>query len=343
MSTRLNYVPCPAIFGVAGTELLADERVFFEAIKPIGFILFARNIDNPDQVKALVADLKATLVDMPCLVLIDQEGGRVARLRSPHWPEYPPGAVFGDLSAQDMKAAQAALRLNSRLIADDLSKLGINVDCLPVLDVPAPGSHDVIGDRAYGHDPQTVAALGRAACEGLLEGGVLPVIKHMPGHGRASADSHLELPRVEASLEELRDTDFAPFRALAEMPVGMTGHMLFTAIDDKRCVTTSPTVIDEIIRGDIGFDGLLLSDDLNMEAMDGTLGERAAAAQAAGCDVALHCNGKLSEMKEVAAALSPPSEKALVRLSRALDLLTAPQPFDRADVQTERDRLLAVA
>ncbi|MFN3232212.1 MAG: beta-N-acetylhexosaminidase [Alphaproteobacteria bacterium] len=334
---------CPAIFGVEGLTLRADERAFFEVEKPLGFILFARNIDNPDQVKALVRDLKSTVGEAPSLVLIDQEGGRVARLRQPHWPEYPKGADFGERYGQDPQAALKAIKTNARLIADDLAALGINVDCLPILDVRAPDGHDVIGDRAYGSDPEAVAALGRAVCEGLLEGGVLPVIKHMPGHGRAMSDSHHELPVVDAPLEELEKTDFAPFQALADMPLGMTGHLLFTQLDREESATTSSFVIKNVMRGFIGFDGLLMSDDLNMEALEGTLGERAARAQAAGCDVALHCNGNLEEMRQVAEALSPITDKAMARFNAALALLKPPEAFDRKAAVAERNRLLAVA
>ncbi len=338
-----DVMRCPAIFGVEGQALSVKEAKFLEETKPFGFILFARNIDNPDQVKNLVADLKATLHGDPCLVLIDQEGGRVARLRPPYWPDYPAGVRFGERYDADPAASLTAMRLNSRLIAADLNELGINVDCLPVLDVPVEGGHDVIGDRAYSTNPDVVTALARAACDGLLEGGVLPVIKHIPGHGRAMADSHKELPRVDATLEELRETDFAPFKALADIPLGMTGHMLFTALDEHESVTTSRRIVAGIIRGEIGFDGLLMSDDLNMEALAGTLGERAARAQAAGCDVALHCNGDFEQMKQVAGALAPPSEKTLQRFERALECLQAPQEIDLAEARAERDQRLALA
>jgi len=305
--------PLAAIFGCSGETLQPDEKRFFGDADPLGFILFARNASDPEQVRRLVADLRDAVGRADAPVLIDQEGGRVQRLRPPHWREAPKAARFAEIAKDDPEHAVRAVRLNGRLLADELAALGIDVDCYPVLDVPAPGSDPIIGDRAFGNDPETVALLGRAACEGLLEGGVLPVIKHIPGHGRATVDSHKALPSVAATLADLAAVDFAPFRELAEMPWAMTAHVLYRAIDAKRPATLSPAAID-LIRGDIGFAGVLVSDDLSMEALSGTLRERAAGALAAGCDIALHCNGRLGEMQDVAAAgrrISPASQRRI--------------------------------
>ncbi|MCW5749304.1 MAG: beta-N-acetylhexosaminidase, partial [Alphaproteobacteria bacterium] len=273
------------IFGCAGHRLSADERSFFRDVDPLGFILFARNVATPAQLRALTSDLRDSVGRADAPVLIDQEGGRVARLKPPYWRVAPPAAVFGELYAREPETAVEAARLNARLIAADLTPLGIDVDCAPVLDVTVPGAHGVIGDRAFGVDPATVAALGRAQADGLLLGGVMPVMKHIPGHGRARADSHLELPVVEATRGELEASDFAPFRALADLPWAMTAHVLYRALSGNRPATTSDVVVRDIIRGHIGFDGLLLTDDLSMGALDGTCAERAAASLAAGCDV----------------------------------------------------------
>ncbi|HKU54360.1 MAG TPA: glycoside hydrolase family 3 N-terminal domain-containing protein, partial [Rhizomicrobium sp.] len=249
-----------AIYGCAGTSLSAPERDFFRQTRPWGFILFARNISEPAQVRALVEQLRETVGDGQAPVLIDQEGGRVARLKPPHWRERPPAARFGTLYAENPEAAREAAYLNARLIAHDLASLGINVDCLPVLDVPVPGAHDIIGDRAFAADPATIIALGRAQIEGLMDGGVLPVMKHIPGHGRAESDSHLALPRVSAELEQLSASDFVTFRSLDQCPIAMTAHVVYESIDPQRPATTSPKVIRDVIRGEIGFDGLLMSD-----------------------------------------------------------------------------------
>lgn len=340
---RIDPALCPAIFGVAGLTLTPQEIDFFRAVKPFGFILFARNIDTPDQVRALTDSLRPLAACLPCPVLIDQEGGRVARLRPPHWPAYPKGEAFGRLHGVDPTLAKQAIYLNSRLIADDLHQLGITVDCLPVLDVPVRGSHDIIGDRAYGRHADIVAALGREAIAGLLDGGVLPVIKHIPGHGRASADSHLELPHVTTRAATLRKTDFVPFRAMRDAPFAMTAHVVYEDLDADRPATTSPRVIEEVIRRDIGFDGVLMSDDLNMQALTGTLEERARASQSAGCDLALHCNGVFDDMLAVAKGLDAASPATLRRLTRAMLWLAPPKPFDREAAVWERDGLLARA
>src|SRR3954470_21738121 len=317
------------IAGCAGPVLTADERAFFREAEPWGFILFRRNIETPGQVRALTAALRETVGREDAPILIDQEGGRVQRMGPPHWPAYPPGRAFGRVSANDPLVRRDLARLGARLMAEDLRSVGITVDCVPVLDVPVAGAHDVIGDRAYAADAATVAILGRAAAEGLIAGGVLPVIKHMPGHGRAGADSHHDLPVVTASREELEAQDFVPFRHLADMPLAMTAHVVYTALDPERPATTSPVVIRDIIRGHIGYDGLVMSDDLSMNALAGTLAERAEASFAAGCDVALHCNGRLDEMEAVASATPILEGEAKRRADAALGRIRhAPEPFD---------------
>ena len=291
--------PRAAILGCAGPELTADERAFFRDADPLGFILFARNVDTPERTRRLAEDLRSSVARADAPILIDQEGGRVARLRPPHWRKAPPARLLGALYARNPEQGLEAARLNSRLLAADVASVGCDVDCLPVLDIAFPETHAVIGDRAYADRPEPVAALGRAAAEGLLAEGVMPVIKHIPGHGRATVDSHEKLPTVSAPLDLLERTDFVPFQLLADLPWAMTGHLLFEAIDPIACITVSERGVREVIRGHIGFDGLLLSDDLSMQALGGSLGERASRALAAGCDVALHCNGRMAEMVEV--------------------------------------------
>jgi beta-N-acetylhexosaminidase len=329
------------IVGCSGLELTQEEKAFFRDARPWGFILFKRNIEAPDQVRALTASLRETIGIADAPILIDQEGGRVQRLGPPHWRRYPPGRAYGQ--AGDPMMQREIARLGARLIADDLLSVGINVDCLPVLDVPVPGAHDIIGDRAYANDPATIAVLGRAAAEGLLAGGVLPVIKHMPGHGRAGADSHEALPVVHASRAELEEVDFEPFRVLADMPLAMTAHVVYTAIDPAAPATTSPRVMDEVIRASIGFDGLVMSDDLSMKALSGSLRERAAAALAAGCDVALHCDGKLEEMQAVAEAAPALTGVAKLRADNALARLRhRPEPLDSVDAHARLTAALAM-
>lgn len=306
----------PTILGCAGPQLGAAERAFFARTNPLGFILFARNCETPDQIRALVADLRAAVGREDAPVLIDQEGGRVARLKPPQWRAAPPADRFGTIADRNRSAGLEAARINSHLIGRDLAALGIDVDCAPVLDLRLPGAHDIIGDRAFGMAPQRVAELGRAACEGLLAAGVLPIIKHIPGHGRALSDSHFELPVVKTPRAELEATDFEAFRLLADMPWAMTAHLVYTAIDPDRPATLSPTVIAEIIRGHIGFDGLLLCDDLSMKALKGDLGDLARQALAAGCDVALHCNGQMEEMARIADAAGRMSAEAERRFQR---------------------------
>jgi beta-N-acetylhexosaminidase len=317
-----------AIFGCAGLELLPEERDFFRQMRPWGFILFGRNIADPEQVRRLVAALRETIDDPKAPVLIDQEGGRVARLKPPHWKERPPALRFAQLHGTSQEAAREAAYLNARLIAHELCELGINVDCLPVLDVPVEGADAIIGDRSYGNDPSVIINLGRAVIEGMIEGGVLPVMKHIPGHGRATADSHLALPRVATSAEELSATDFVTFRSLNNCPLAMTAHVVYEAIDAQRPATTSPKIIRDVIRGEIGFEGLLMSDDLSMQALSGSLDHRAKASLFAGCDVVLHCNGSLAEMREIAVELKPLADIHLKRAEAALAHLSQPDEFD---------------
>ena len=335
--------PRALIFGCRGPRLAEDEIRLFAAADPLGLILFARNIETPHQVSALVRHFREIVGRSDAPVLVDQEGGRVARLGPPHWRAPPAARRFGALDRLDRFLAAEACALNSRLIAADLAALGIDVACLPVLDIPAPGAHEIIGERAYAADAETVARLGRAACGGLLAGGVLPVLKHAPGHGRAHADSHFALPVVETPLAELAATDFAPFRALAEMPFAMTAHIVYTACDAALPATVSPRVVGEIIRGAIGYDGALLTDDIAMAALSGAPGERAAAALAAGCDIVLHCNGELAEMHEVAAAVGALAAAAEARVARAMAARRAAQPFDAAAAVAQLDELLAAA
>jgi beta-N-acetylhexosaminidase len=277
-------------------------------------------------------------------VLIDQEGGRVQRMGPPHWPAYPPGRAYGAMAGNDPSYRREIARLGARLMAHDLRAVGIDVDCVPVLDVPVAGAHDVIGDRAYGRDPETVAVLGRAAAEGLIAGGVLPVIKHIPGHGRAGADSHHDLPVVTASREELERQDFVPFRHLADMPLAMTAHVVYTALDPERPATTSSVIISDIIRDHMRYDGLVMSDDLSMNALKGSLAERAEAAFAAGCDMGLHCNGRLDEMEAVAAATPELAGEARRRAEAALGRIRhVPEPFDPVEARARLDAALAAA
>src|SRR5947207_8860990 len=290
------------ITGVSGLELTDAEREFVRAERPWGFILFKRNVDTPAQVARLVGKLRDCLGEADAPVLIDQEGGRVARLGPPHWPVYPPGAVFGALYDLDKALGLQAARLSWRLSAADLIDLGISVDCLPLADVPVAGADAVIGNRAYGTESAKVAAIARAVTEGLEQGGVLPVLKHIPGHGRAAADSHFRLPTVDTSREELERTDFAAFQPLADLPMAMTAHVVFSALDPAQPATTSATIIGQVIRGVIGFQGLLMSDDVSMNALAGSIAERTRAIVNAGCDMVLHCNGKLDAMREVARA-----------------------------------------
>ena len=312
----------PVIFGIAGTELRPDERALFAEANPLGFILFARNLESPAQTGALVRGLRET-AGRHVPVLIDQEGGRVQRLGPPHVPAYPPASVFGQLAARDLAEASAVARTGYALIGRDLATLGIDVNCAPVLDLLVDGADAVIGDRAFADDPSVVARLGRAAAEGLGLAGVLPIVKHIPGHGRAETDSHAELPVVETNAEALDTTDFEPFRALRDAPIAMTAHVVYTAYDPGAPLTVSRRAIQEVVRERIGFEGLLLSDDLGMKALAGSAADNAVRALAAGCDVVLHCNGILSEMAALARRVPPLSEAAMERWEASLAWLAA--------------------
>ena len=315
------------ITGLAGLELADSERAFLREAKPWGGIIFKRNISSPDQVFELIRSFRDVL-GWEAPVLVDQEGGRVQRLGPPHWPVYPPGARYSELYDRDKSVGLAAAKLAGHLIAADLIALGIDVDCLPIADVPVPGGDPVIGDRAYGTEPGKVAAIAGAMAQGLLAGGVLPVLKHLPGHGRATADSHLKLPTVDTDRATLEATDFAAFRPLNRLPLGMTAHVVFSAIDPDAPATTSVTMVREVIRGWIGFDGVLMSDDVSMNALSGTIAERSVAALAAGCDVVLHCNGKLDEMVAVASASPELSGEAARRAQAALAARSVRQDYD---------------
>src|SRR6476660_3772371 len=328
------------ITGISGLELGAAEREFIRGTRPWGFILFKRNIEAPGQVSALVRELRECLGEADAPVLIDQEGGRVARLGPPHWPVYPPGAAFGALYDRDPKLGFQAARLSSRLIAADLIDLGISVDCLPLADVPVAGADAVIGNRAYGTEPAKVAAIARAVTGGLEQGGVLPVLKHIPGHGRATADSHFRRPRVDTAREELERTDFAAFIPLADLPMAMTAHVVFSALDPAQPATTSATIVQQVIRGGIGFQGLLMSDDVSMNALAGSIAERTRAIVNAGCDMVLHGNGKLDEMQDVARETPELAGEALDRARRALASRRAPEPFDRQAARAELETLM---
>jgi beta-N-acetylhexosaminidase len=328
------------VLGCRGEVLNAAERDFFAASDPVGFVLFRRNCREPAQIRDLVSALRGAVGRPDAPVLIDQEGGRVARLRPPHWRRYPAAAEIAALP--DPHAAEAA-RLGGRLIADDLARLGISVNCMPVLDLAISGADAVIGDRSYGADPERVGRLAHAVCDGLLAGGALPVVKHIPGHGRATVDSHFACPVVAEERDTLARTDFAPFRALAGMPWAMTAHIVYMKIDPQAPATLSPIVINNIIRGEIGFDGVLISDDLSMRALGGALGERTRRALDAGCDLALHCNGEPAEMDEVAAAARPIGDVTAERLRRGETLRrgSADSGFERGAAEARFDALLA--
>lgn len=327
------------IAGCLGTSLTDDERAFFRDARPWGFILFRRNTQTPEQVAALTAEMRET-VGWHAPILIDQEGGRVQRMGPPHWPKYPPARAF--LGINDPVQRRELVRLSARLMAHDLRNVGIDVDCLPVLDVPVAGSHDIVGDRAYAYEPDEVARLGRAAAEGLIAGGVLPVIKHMPGHGRARADSHHDLPVVDATLEELRAQDFRPFRHLADMPLAMTAHVVFSALDPKNPATVSKRIVRDIMRSEIGFDGLIMTDDISMKALSGSFEAKARAAIRAGVDVVLHCHGIMEEMVAVAGAVPEMSRARGRRATAALGRIRhEPEPVDLGEARDIISRALA--
>jgi len=310
------------ILGCGGTTLSPDERSFFREFNPLGLILFQRNCAGADQIRGLIDAFHDCVGRDDAPVLIDQEGGRVARLKPPQWPEHPAASRIGDLAKLDIEKGKRAAWLNARLLAATLYELGITVDCAPVLDVPVAGAHDVIGDRAYAHDPALVAALGRAACEGFIAGGITPVIKHIPGHGRAFADSHLELPVIDADAQVLEEKDFPPFRDISAGGFGaklwaMAAHCVYTALDAENAASVSPGVVNDTIRGQIAFDGVLIADDIGMQALDGGFDARAKATLDAGCDLTLHCSGKIDEMRVLADAVQPLSAEAARRVASA--------------------------
>lgn len=333
----------PAIFGCSGPKLTADERAFFREADPAGYILFGRNCETPEQLRALTDDLRSIHGRDRLLVSIDQEGGRVARLRPPHWSAYPAGEAFDRLYQTAPASAIEAARVGARAMALELSAMGITVTYHPPLDLRQPGTTDAIGDRSLGGNPMQVAAIGRAILDGLTSGGVAGCIKHMPGHGRATVDSHKEMPRVDAGIEDLR-SDLAPFRTLSSATIGMTAHLLFPIWDPDNPATLSETIIRDIIRAEIGFDGLLLTDDIDMEALDGTIPERSARAHAAGCDIVLNCWAKMDDMRGICEALPVMSEETTARLDRALeDTRIAPViAEEQPQLLAKRDALLAL-
>ncbi|WP_206241531.1 beta-N-acetylhexosaminidase [Novosphingobium terrae] len=335
----------PAIFGLSGHTLTADERAFFRDADPTGYILFARNVADRDQLRALTDDLRSIHGRDQLLVTVDHEGGRVARLKPPVWSRYPAGEAFARLWQLAPASAIEAARVHAQALGMDLAEVGISMDCWPCVDVRVPGADDVIGDRALGEEPRQVAALGRAILDGLALAGVAGCVKHMPGHGRAGADSHKALPRVEVDAAAL-EQDLAPFRALNKAPAGMTAHILYPAWDAERPATQSPTIIQQIIRENIGFDGLLMSDDLDMKALTGTIAEKASLSLAAGCDVVLNCWGTIADMQAIAGAVPALTEQGAARLERALADDRGPRPLDaalQAELWAKRDALLALA
>ena len=328
----------PAIFGLEGLAMTPSEHDFFKSAAPMGYILFGRNVENRDQLRRLTDELRDLHGTAALPILIDQEGGRVARMQSPEWLRYPPAAMFEAIYLADAQRGVEACSLNYEALALDLAEVGITVTCAPVLDVPVEGAHDVIGDRAFSHDPERVSAMGRACLDGLRAAGVDGVIKHIPGHGRAAADSHLALPHVDASLSQLRN-DLTPFKALADASMAMTAHVIYESWDKDRCATLSPTVITDVIRGEIGFDGLLMSDDLDMKALSGDIGDLALEAQTAGCDVVLNCWAKMDDMVAIAEKMSAPSSQTIKRLERVMLGLSSTRPS--ATLRDRQQALLA--
>jgi beta-N-acetylhexosaminidase len=330
----------PAIFGLSGPTLTNDERGFFRDADPAGYIMFARNVESREQLRALTDDLRAIHGRDDLLISVDQEGGRVARMKPPVWPQYPANEVFARLWDIAPASAIEAARVNAQALGMDLAGAGITLDCWPCVDVRVPGAHDVIGDRALGMHPRPVAALGRAILEGLSRAGIVGCLKHIPGHGRAGADSHKALPRVEAD-EVALEQDIAPFRALNNAPVAMTGHILFPVWDAQNPATLSPFIVERIIRERIGFDGLLITDDLDMQALSGTLAERAAGSLAAGCDVVLNCWGRMEDMLSIARAVPQMTPQGSARLARAM-ASPRPEEASQEDLLAKRDALLAL-
>ncbi|MDJ0979869.1 MAG: beta-N-acetylhexosaminidase [Erythrobacter sp.] len=334
----------PAIFGFSGPTLTADERAFFREADPAGYVLFKRNCENPEQLRALTDDLRSIHGRERLLVSIDQEGGRVARLRPPHWSPYPAGEAFDRLYTRAPASAIEAARANAEAMALELAAMGITVTYHPPLDLRQPGAHDVIGDRALGSDPMQIAAIGRAMLDGLARGGVSGCIKHMPGHGRSMVDTHKEVPTVRESAQEL-ERDIAPFRALRSAKIGMTGHLIFPVWDPENPATLSPTIIRDIIRGAIGFEGLLLTDDIDMEALTDTIPERSARAFAAGCDIVLNCWAKMDDMQGICEVAPAMSDAVAARLDAALadTRIAATIPPAHSELLAKRDALLALA
>ena len=333
----------PAIFGLSGPTLTDDERAFFAEADPAGYILFGRNCLTRDQLRALTDDLRAIKGRDGLLISIDQEGGRVARMKPPEWTAYPPQGVFAQLYDVAPASAIEAARVNALLLAQDLAEVGITLDYLPLLDLPVEGAHDVIGDRALGREPMQVAALGRAVLDGLARGGVAGCIKHMPGHGRAQVDSHKDLPVVDADAEAL-EHDIEPFTKLADAPIAMSAHIRYTAWDADNPATLSSTVIEQIIRRRIGFSGLLLTDDIDMQALDGSVPERSERAIAAGCDIVLNCWAKMDDMQGIAERLPTMSDETAMRLERALATIGTPtDKRERTELLATRDSLLEAA
>ncbi len=331
--------PRAVILGCAGLSLSREERDFFAEADPYGFILFKRNVENRTQVEALTKELRSTVgrVDVP--ILIDQEGGRVARLGPPHWPTLPPMRAIGLLAERDRAAGCGAARAVGRVIGAMLAELGIDVACAPVADLLLPETHDVIGDRAFSADPHLVGTLAAAVGVGLRDAGVTPIVKHIPGHGRATADSHLSLPRIDADRNTLETTDFAAFRSVTHVPWAMVAHCVYTAFDAGRPASISPAVITDVIRGSIGYPGVLIADDIGMKALSGTLANNAAATLAAGCDLTLHCSGKLDEMRELVPAVARLTDAAVARLAAGKDWMRKdPAPFDAAAERAMLDK-----
>ncbi len=337
-----NQPPRAILFGCAGTQLSKAERDLFNNAQPLGFILFGRNCRTPAQLRDLVASLRAAVGRDHVPVLIDQEGGRVARLRPPHWRANPPAARFGALAVQNLDRAIEGARINARLCAAELHAAGIDVNCAPILDLARPETTVAIGDRAYSGDPQTVAKLGQAVCQGHLAGGILPVIKHFPGHGRATVDSHFELPVVNATPNDLSGSDFLPFKALASQPLGMTGHLLFPALDPDNPATQSATVIDNYVRREIGFDGFLFSDDISMQALGGDLVSRTEKALQAGCDAVLHCTGLFDEMVALSESTPQLTPRAMARFNHARTHRPLPDRIDAALLEARLAQILAL-
>lgn len=340
LSTPRDMSQRALIVGCAGLRLHAAEREFLASVRPWGLILFKRNIENHAQIADLTREFRDLVGNSVAPVLIDQEGGRVQRLGPPLWPDFPPAAAFGDVYARDPMRAIEAATLGARLIASELAEIGITIDCLPVADLRLPEGHGIIGDRAYGAEINTVVALARAAADGLIAGGVLPVMKHIPGHGRANADSHEALPVVTASEHELTRSDFEPFRRLKNIPIAMTAHVVYAAIDREHAATVSRKIVQDVIRDEIGFDGLLLTDDISMKALTGGLSERAEMALAAGCDIVLHCNGNLGEMGELAAVCPALTDDAARRAKTALAIRKS--PLETLNVAEARARFSAM-